>query len=193
MRQVVATLAVLLVGMTACTNSGEEDTLREQVASLQAQVQELQTANDSLQLAVDNATSTMKQGATCVQTFTDVTKSLNAVGQYLQSKLPQGEPTVPTLPKQCRGVLKTSQIAALNQKIRITNYDVDQAHLDRQPEKPTTTNPPPGCDRNYTGYCVPDVSYDLNCADIGYNTVYVVSGGYDKNGFDGDGDGIGCE
>jgi beta-lactam-binding protein with PASTA domain len=50
----------------------------------------------------------------------------------------------------------------------------------------------PICDPNYRGACVPDVPYDLNCSDIGYQTVYVV--GYDKNGFDGyDNDGIGCE
>lgn len=47
------------------------------------------------------------------------------------------------------------------------------------------------CDPNYRGACVPNVDYDLNCADIGYRTVEVV--GSDPNGFDGDGDGIGCE
>jgi beta-lactam-binding protein with PASTA domain len=50
----------------------------------------------------------------------------------------------------------------------------------------------PVCDPDYTGACVPDVPYDLDCSDIGYQTVYVV--GYDKYGFDGyDNDGIGCE
>ena len=44
-------LAVLILGLAACTNSGNEETLRQQVTSLQVQVQELQTANDSLQLA----------------------------------------------------------------------------------------------------------------------------------------------
>jgi resuscitation-promoting factor RpfB len=49
----------------------------------------------------------------------------------------------------------------------------------------------PKCDTNYTGGCVPIVSYDLDCVDIGFR-VYVV--GYDKHGFDGnDNDGIGCE
>jgi beta-lactam-binding protein with PASTA domain len=51
---------------------------------------------------------------------------------------------------------------------------------------------PPTCDPNYEGACVPIVSYDLDCIDIGYQTVYVV--GYDKYGFDGyDNDGVGCE
>jgi hypothetical protein len=46
------------------------------------------------------------------------------------------------------------------------------------------------CDPNYSGYCVPDVSYDLDCPDIAHR-VYVV--GYDKHGFDADNDRIGCE
>jgi micrococcal nuclease len=60
---------------------------------------------------------------------------------------------------------------------------------------PAVSPPPPAgggnCDSNYSGYCVPDVSYDLDCADIGYNTVRVV--GTDVHRFDGDGDGFGCE
>lgn len=49
----------------------------------------------------------------------------------------------------------------------------------------------PECDANYSGACVPIVSYDLDCPDIGAR-VYVV--GTDKHGFDGnDNDGIGCE
>ena len=58
----------------------------------------------------------------------------------------------------------------------------------------TATNPPPAppssCDPNYSGYCVPNVSYDLDCPDIGH-FVYVV--GSDPHGFDADNDGEGCE
>lgn len=54
--------------------------------------------------------------------------------------------------------------------------------------KPKTTSS--SCDSNYQGGCVPIVSYDLNCPDIGFR-VYVI--GYDKHGFDRDGDGVGCE
>lgn len=46
------------------------------------------------------------------------------------------------------------------------------------------------CDPNYTGGCVPKVSYDLDCGDISFS-VWVV--GTDIHGFDGDGDGHGCE
>lgn len=46
------------------------------------------------------------------------------------------------------------------------------------------------CDSNYQGTCVPVVSYDLNCDDIGGSVTVV---GSDPHGFDADGDGSGCE
>lgn len=45
------------------------------------------------------------------------------------------------------------------------------------------------CNPNYTG-CVPNVSYDLNCKDVGYSVRVI---GYDQYNLDGDGDGYGCE
>lgn len=50
--------------------------------------------------------------------------------------------------------------------------------------------PPPPCDSNYSGYCVPIVSYDLDCEDVGSN--FQVTG-VDRHGFDGDNDGYACE
>lgn len=51
--------------------------------------------------------------------------------------------------------------------------------------------PPPrqNCDRNYTP-CVPNVSYDLDCPDIGFSVEVI---GSDPHGFDRDNDGYGCE
>lgn len=46
------------------------------------------------------------------------------------------------------------------------------------------------CDPNYTGGCVPNVSYDLDCRDIGFSVRVI---GTDKHRFDREGDGIGCE
>ena len=46
------------------------------------------------------------------------------------------------------------------------------------------------CDSNYSGYCVPIVSNDLNCKDVGSNFRLI---GRDIHGFDGDGDGWCCE
>ena len=56
---------------------------------------------------------------------------------------------------------------------------------------PTPTPTPGGaCDPNYAGYCVPIVSYDLDCPDIGHRVTVV---GVDIHRFDGNGDGVGCE
>ncbi len=64
------------------------------------------------------------------------------------------------------------------------------------PTATTTATPTPtptaggACDPNYAGYCVPIVSYDLDCADIAHRVTVV---GVDIHGFDGNHDGIGCE
>ncbi len=64
---------------------------------------------------------------------------------------------------------------------------------DPAPSIPDEPDPAPqpggGCDPNYSG-CVPLVSYDLNCPDIGF-MVQVI--GSDPHGFDRDNDGYGCE
>ena len=61
---------------------------------------------------------------------------------------------------------------------------------------PPTKNPPPNgkCDPNYSGSCVPPYPPDLDCADLrAQGLAPVRSIGSDPHGFDGDGDGIGCE
>ncbi len=59
-----------------------------------------------------------------------------------------------------------------------------------EPEPEPDVEPASECDPNYSGTCVPQVSYDLNCDDIGGSVTVV---GSDPHGFDGDGDGSGCE
>lgn len=49
--------------------------------------------------------------------------------------------------------------------------------------------PKQNCDPNYTP-CVPNVSYDLDCHDIGFSVTVI---GSDPHRFDRDGDGYGCE
>jgi hypothetical protein len=66
----------------------------------------------------------------------------------------------------------------------ITNEPVDEVTAIGTYIKPTSV-----CDTNYSG-CVPIVSYDLDCNDIGRSVVVL---GYDKHGFDRDNDGYGCE
>ncbi len=58
------------------------------------------------------------------------------------------------------------------------------------PTPTATPAPATGCDPNYAGFCVPIVSYDLDCSDIQHRVIVV---GVDRHRFDGDGDGIGCE
>ena len=57
---------------------------------------------------------------------------------------------------------------------------------------PTTTPPPTGkCDPSYPGVCIPPYPPDLDCADVPYTDFTVRPP--DPHGFDGDGDGYGCE
>lgn len=48
----------------------------------------------------------------------------------------------------------------------------------------------PACSPHYSS-CVPNVSYDINCVNIGYRTVRVIDDN-DVYNLDGDGDGYGC-
>jgi len=51
--------------------------------------------------------------------------------------------------------------------------------------------PPSRCDASYPTVCIPPPPPDLDCADVPYSDFRVV--GRDPHGFDGDGDGVGCE
>lgn len=66
----------------------------------------------------------------------------------------------------------------------------------RSPTRPTPTQPrpsgpAPSCDPAYPTVCIPNVPYDLDCPEVSATNFAVP--GRDPNGFDGDGDGIGCE
>jgi micrococcal nuclease len=55
-----------------------------------------------------------------------------------------------------------------------------------------TTQPPRRqCDPSYPDICIPINSPDLNCGDVPYTNIRVV--GNDPHGFDGDGNGVGCQ
>jgi micrococcal nuclease len=47
------------------------------------------------------------------------------------------------------------------------------------------------CDPSYPGVCIPPYPPDLDCAEVPYSNFTVR--GNDPHGFDGDGDGVGCE
>ena len=70
-----------------------------------------------------------------------------------------------------------------------------QAVVPPKPKKSKKPKPAPAgqasnCDPNYSGACVPIVSWDLDCADIGESVTVT---GSDIHRFDADGDGAGCE
>jgi hypothetical protein len=55
----------------------------------------------------------------------------------------------------------------------------------------TTTESRAGCHSSYPTVCIPPPPPDLDCGEISFRRFKVV--GSDPHGFDGDGDGIGCE
>jgi hypothetical protein len=96
-------------------------------------------------------------------------------------------PSVPNASfSECYGLLSASASVALKHQVTILQKAVKSAEDDRG-GAPSS----PACDPNYSGACVPIVSYDLNCDDVNGSYFQVV--GYDKHGFDGDNDGIACE
>lgn len=97
-----------------------------------------------------------------------------------QTNVPQpAAPTVPTIQAQ---TVQTPAPQPTIKKVEPVTPKVES--------RASTPAPTSSCDPNYTP-CVPNVSYDLDCADIGHSVTVV---GYDKHGFDGnDNDGQGCE
>lgn len=81
--------------------------------------------------------------------------------------------------------------------IQFSKREVDSKEttkpIDEETSIGTYVVPPPtprnNCDPNYTP-CVPLVSYDLDCPDIGFRVTVI---GSDPHRFDREGDGIGCE
>jgi len=59
----------------------------------------------------------------------------------------------------------------------------------REAEAPPPTSKK--CDPSYPDVCIPPYPPDLDCGDVPYTNFRVV--GDDPHGFDGDGDGVGCE
>ncbi len=96
----------------------------------------------------------------------------------------------------------STQLSAVKSRLDLTQSQLSTAQLqldtasppvilEADPSGGTLPVAPGGdCDPNYGGACVPVVPYDLDCADVD-GSVYVL--GTDPHGFDGDGDGVGCE
>jgi endonuclease YncB( thermonuclease family) len=89
------------------------------------------------------------------------------------------------------GLVTESQPPENDQSETNESQDQEQQQAPTPLPEPTPVPQPvqSSCDPNYSG-CVPNVSYDLDCGDIGFSVQVL---GYDKHGFDGDSDGWGCE
>ena len=61
----------------------------------------------------------------------------------------------------------------------------------KPPPPPPPPPPPRNCDPSYPTVCIPPPPPDLDCDDIPYSNFTVR--GRDPHGFDGEGDGVGCE
>ncbi len=95
-----------------------------------------------------------------------------------QAPSAQGEIQVQTLPQEAPAQAPVYQEPAAPEAVY-------QEPVYEEPAAPVTG----GCDPNYTP-CVPQVSYDLDCGDIGFSVTVI---GADIHGFDRDNDGWGCE
>ncbi|HSH58148.1 MAG TPA: hypothetical protein VK988_19050, partial [Acidimicrobiales bacterium] len=59
------------------------------------------------------------------------------------------------------------------------------------PSPSTTGGSPGGCDGAYPDVCIPPAPPDLDCGSVSHRRFRVLEP--DPHGFDGDGDGMGCE
>lgn len=89
--------------------------------------------------------------------------------------------------------VKGKETTRTEAKSEVTKAPVAQVTLNGTYVKPVPAPAPraaaSSCDPNYSG-CVPNVSYDLDCGDIGFSVRVL---GSDKHKFDRDRDGYGCE
>jgi len=97
----------------------------------------------------------------------------------------------------CNSWSGSYDLVVMDGRWRISGVNLDSSSCDQVYDPvpdatgyPADVPPDDGCDPNYEGECVPNVPYDLDCADI-TGPVWVV--GVDRHGFDGDNDGEGCE
>lgn len=166
----VATVAFLL-GISA--SASEATTEQATIATSQTAdsvtddlEEELETAEEDLQNSQDNVAEIRAEKAGLQRKLSSQTQSLRQTRRSLS--------VLRTKLNQTRSKLSQVQSVPV-----AASAPVAQASTSGS-----------GCDPNYSGSCVPNVSYDLDCDDIS-GSVNVV--GSDPHGFDGDGDGSGCE
>ena len=117
-----------------------------------------------------------------------------------RSRSPEGPvatitPTPVTSPESTSAAPSPSPTASPSVTATDEPDEASRAAVPQKPKKskkpkPASAEPSTNCDPNYSGACVPIVSWDLDCADIGESVTVI---GSDIHRFDADGDGEGCE
>lgn len=108
------------------------------------------------------------------------TKGVNGIKTYTyETTYTDGKQTDKKLTKEEVTTAPIHQVTAIGTRVAAAP----------KPAPAPRQQPASNCDPNYSP-CVPNVSYDLNCRDIGFRVRVI---GSDPHGFDRDGDGVGCE
>jgi micrococcal nuclease len=85
---------------------------------------------------------------------------------------------------------KSKKLGFWNQAKPVMPWDF--RHGKKPANQPTSTTPVrKECDPAYPDVCIPPYPPDLDCGEISYRNFRVLAS--DPHGFDGDGDGVGCE
>jgi resuscitation-promoting factor RpfB len=160
-------LAVMAIGAANPTPTAQEKTTTPQVQVESSQKTETKTVTETAEIPFTSTTvedGNLAKGQTAIRTAgVNGVKTLTYTVTYTD-----GQETSKKIAKEEITTAPVAQVTAVG----------------------TYVKPQNSCDPNYTP-CVPLVSYDLDCPDIGFRVTVV---GYDKHGFDGnDNDGLGCE
>lgn len=170
-RPLVSVVATATIAFVLGIGAGASDTSKPSAdtetisSSIDPVEEDLEEAEAALQAAEDETDELQDENAALEDQLSSKTKALRKTRASLAATRNQ-------LTK-ARGQAQAIAVAAANP----------------EPADPSGGTEP-GCDPNYSGTCVPVVSSDLNCDDIGGSVTVV---GSDPHGFDGDGDGSGCE
>jgi hypothetical protein len=86
----------------------------------------------------------------------------------------------------------TERAALINLALRCPNHTISVRIAPIASSQPTPTSVPTKCSSAYPDFCVPPPPPDLDCADVAPHRNFTARPP-DPHGFDGDGDGRGCE
>jgi resuscitation-promoting factor RpfB len=143
---------------------------------------ETQTLPDTVELKTEKETEVIK--------FKTIKQNTSSLAKGVNQTLTEGQngskvifyEVTYTNNEETKRIIKSEKITekAVNKVIVVGTY------VSPPPPPPQQSS---NCDPNYSP-CIPNVSYDLDCPDIGMK---VVVKGYDHHNLDADNDGYGCD